>query len=119
MCAVQLFSSAVAEKYPAVHASHPESVAAVPPRKPNPAPQFAFVWFLHFSLSFVDEYVPLRQSTHSASADVVAAANPFDVPQLVTVTASHGDVDEPGLNDVPATQVSQSESAVAVPAINP
>ena len=49
----------------------------------------------------------------------MAAVKPFDVPHFVTVTSSHDDVDDPGLNDVPATHFSQPEFADAVPATNP
>ena len=49
----------------------------------------------------------------------MAAWNPLPTPQEVTVTSSHDDVEDPGLNDVPATHVSHDESAVEVPAIKP
>ena len=56
---------------------------------------------------------------HLALAELVAAVKPFDVPHFVTVTSSHDDVDDPGLNDVPATHFSQPEFADDVPATNP
>ena len=49
----------------------------------------------------------------------MAAVKPFDVPHFVTVTSLHEDVDDPGLNDVPATHFSQPEFADDVPATNP
>jgi hypothetical protein len=75
--------------------------------------------FVHAWASSVDEYFPAVQSSHFASAELVPAVKPLDVPHFVTVTSWHVDVDDPGLNFVPAVQGSQPEFLVVVPATKP